>query len=64
MASIWGKAISIWAGNLNSGRSYLITAGPSEGPVTEIKITNRSSFGSSAVYSNILNSFFSLKQQE
>ena len=26
MASIWGKAISILAGNLNSGRSYLITA--------------------------------------
>ena len=26
MASIWEKAISILAGNLNSGRSYLITA--------------------------------------
>ena len=26
MASIWGKAISILAGNLNSGLSYLITA--------------------------------------
>ena len=26
MASIWVKAISILAGNLNSGRSYLITA--------------------------------------
>ena len=26
MASIWGKDISILAGNLNSGRSYLITA--------------------------------------
>ena len=26
MASIWEKAISIFAGNLNSGRSYLITA--------------------------------------
>ena len=25
MASIWEKAISILAGNLNSGRSYLIT---------------------------------------
>ena len=28
MASIWEKAISISAGNLNSGRSYLITAVP------------------------------------
>ena len=26
MASIWEKAISILAGNLNSGPSYLITA--------------------------------------
>ena len=26
MASIWEKAISILAGNLNSSRSYLITA--------------------------------------
>ena len=26
MTSIWEKAISILAGNLNSGRSYLITA--------------------------------------
>ena len=26
MARIWEKAISILAGNLNSGRSYLITA--------------------------------------
>ena len=26
MASIWGKATSIFAGNLNSGRSYLIRA--------------------------------------
>ena len=26
MASIWEEAISILAGNLNSGRSYLITA--------------------------------------
>ena len=26
MASIWEKAISILAGNLNSGRRYLITA--------------------------------------
>ena len=26
MASIWEKAISILEGNLNSGRSYLITA--------------------------------------
>ena len=26
VASIWEKAISILAGNLNSGRSYLITA--------------------------------------
>ena len=26
MASIWEKAISILAGNLNSGRSYLIRA--------------------------------------
>ena len=26
MASIWEKAISILSGNLNSGRSYLITA--------------------------------------
>jgi hypothetical protein len=25
MANIWEKAISILAGNLNSGRSYLIT---------------------------------------
>ena len=28
MASIWEKAISILAGNLNSGRTYLITAVP------------------------------------
>ena len=28
MATIWEKAISILAGNLNSGRSYLITAVP------------------------------------
>ena len=28
MASIWEKAISILAGKLNSGRSYLITAVP------------------------------------
>ena len=26
MANIWGKDILILAGNLNSGRSYLITA--------------------------------------
>ena len=30
MASTWEKAISILAGNLNSGRSYLITAVKSE----------------------------------
>ena len=33
MASIWEKAISILAGNLNSSRSYLITAVLSEQPI-------------------------------
>ena len=38
MASIWEKAISILAGNLNSSRSYLITAVNVKAPGTSLKI--------------------------
>ena len=44
MTNIWEKAISILAGNLNSGRSYLITAVP--GPALKIGANLRQRFDS------------------